>query len=84
MLAVVILSARRTVRRLALPPAPLLRLSVGLVALGLLVLGEFTMALWIRGLTISEYIANRDPVAGAVYVVMLLLFAAMPLIAARR
>jgi hypothetical protein len=84
MLAAVILSARWTVRRLALPPKPSLRLGVGLVALGLLLLAELTVVLWMRGLTIREYVANRDPVAGAVYVAMLLVFAAMPLFVARR
>lgn len=33
---------------------------------------------------VAEYIAGRDPVSGSVYVAMLLLFALMPLILARR
>jgi hypothetical protein len=39
--------------------------------------------LWLRGLTIDQYFAGRDPVAGAVYVVMLAVFAVMPLLVAR-
>jgi hypothetical protein len=40
--------------------------------------------LQVRGLTIREYIVSRDPVAGTVYIVMLGLFAIMPLLVARR
>jgi len=39
--------------------------------------------LWLRGQTIRKYIASRDPVAGTVYHVMLVLFAIMPLLLAR-
>lgn len=38
------------------------------------------VALWLRGLTIREYIASRDPVAGTVYYAMAVLFAIMPLL----
>ena len=72
------------VGRLALPPAPLTRLGVGCVALGLLLAAEFTFVLWLRGLTISEYFAARDPVAGTVYLVMLGVFALMPVLVGRR
>jgi len=34
--------------------------------------------LWLRGLTIREYIASRGPVTGIVYYAMLVLFAIMP------
>jgi hypothetical protein len=40
--------------------------------------------LWLRGLSIGEYVAGRDPVSGTVYLVMLGLFALMPLFVARR
>jgi hypothetical protein len=84
MLVVSILTARWVARRLAIPPTSSTRLAVGLVALGLLLVAEFTVVLWLRGLTILEYIVGRDPVAGAVYIVMLGLFAIMPLLVARR
>jgi hypothetical protein len=42
------------------------------------------MVLWIRRLTIGEYFASRDSVAGTVYIVMLGVFAIMPLLVARR
>jgi type IV secretory pathway TrbD component len=49
-----------------------------------LLVAEFTLVLWLRGLTIDEYLATRDPVAGTVYIVMLGVFAIMPLLVARR
>lgn len=84
MLAVTIFAARWTVRRLALPPVPRRRLGTGLVGLGLLLLAELTMVLKLRGLSLEEYFANRDPVSGTVYVVMLAVFAVMPLFVGRR
>ncbi len=84
MLAVTILAALWVVRRLALPPAPSSRLAVGFIALGLLLLAELTFVLWLRKVTLAEYVASRDPVAGAVYLVLLGVFAVMPLLVARR
>ena len=77
-------SARWVARCLTIPTSWARRLAVGLVALGLLLLAEFTVVLWIRGFTITQYLADRDPVAGAVYVVMLAVFALMPLLVVRR
>jgi len=84
MLVVTILAARWVARLLSLPPTAATRLGVGFVALGFLLGAEFTVVLWIRGLTIGEYLASRDPVAGTVYIVMLGIFAVMPLLLARR
>jgi hypothetical protein len=50
----------------------------GGVALVLLLAVEFSVVLGLRGLSISEYFAERDPVAGSVYLFMLLVFVAMP------
>ncbi len=84
MFVVTILAARWMARRLSLPPTPATRLGVGFVALGFLLVAEFTVVLWLRGLTIGEYLASRDPVAGTAYIVMLGVFAVMPLLVARR
>jgi len=84
MLVVMILAARRAVRGLPAPRTPARRLGAGVAALGFLLLAEFTLVLWLRGQTISEYLARRDPVAGAAYALSLVLFAVMPLVAARR
>ena len=56
----------------------------GVLALIILLIVEFSVVLGLRGLTVKEYFADRDPVAGAVYAAMLLLFAAMPWIVGRR
>jgi hypothetical protein len=84
MFVVTVLAARWVARRLLLPPTLATRLGVGFVALGFLLVTEFTVVLWLRGLTIGEYLARQDPVAGTVYVMMLGVFAAMPLLVARR
>ena len=84
MLAITFFAARWVVMRLSLPPAPAVRLGVGLVALGFLLTAEFTGVLWIRGLTLREYFAGRDPVSGTVYYILLAIFAGMPLFVARR
>ena len=84
MLVVIILAAGWVARRMALSPSPFIRLGVGCVALGLLLIAEFTLVLGLRGLTIGEYFASQDPVAGTAYVVMLMAFAVMPLLVARR
>jgi hypothetical protein len=57
---------------------------MGCAGLGLLLVAEFTLVLWLRGLSITEYLATRDSVSGTVYYVMLGVFAIMPLLVARR
>jgi len=84
MLVVIVLAAHWIARRLAVPRTPPRLLGVGFVALGLLLVVEFTVVLWLRGLTIGEHFARRDPVAGTVYMVMLGVFAVMPLLVARK
>ena len=54
--------ARWTVLRLAVPSVLSARLGMGLVALGLVLVAEFGFVLWLRGLSIREYLATRDPV----------------------
>ena len=77
MLVAIIFSARFVVRRFPAPRRAEYDVT-GAVALILLVLVEFSVVLGIRGLSLSEYFAERDPVAGSVYVLMLAVFAAMP------
>jgi hypothetical protein len=84
MLGVTILAARWLIGRLALLPTASVRLGMGCVALDLMLVVEFTLVLWLRGLSISEYLASRDPVSGTVYYVMLEIFAIMPLLVARK
>jgi hypothetical protein len=78
MLIAVIWAARWLVRQLAIPSALWARLSMGLIALGFLLIAEFGAVLYLRGMTIAEYFATRDPVSGTLYYLMLGIFAAMP------
>ena len=84
MFVITIVAARWIVRRLAVPPTTLSRLGMGGIALSLMLVAEFTLVLWLRGLSIREYLAGRDPVAGTVYYLMLGTFAVMPLLVARK
>lgn len=84
MLAVVIFTASWIIARTGLSPAAPARVGMGLIALVLLLAAEFAAVIWLRGLSIEEYIAARDPVSGSVYVVMLALYTMMPLAVLRR
>lgn len=84
MVLISFLAARWVARRLSLPSKPTIRLAVGFLGLTLMLLAEFTFTLWLRGLTIREYWAGRDPVSGNVYFVALALFALMPLMVRKR
>jgi len=80
MLVITIVVARWIVLRLAVPAVASARLGMGCIALLFLLVAEFGFMLRLRKLTIREYFASRDPVAGTVYYVMLAVFAAMPLL----
>jgi hypothetical protein len=84
MFGVTIFAARWIVRRFGVQSAPASRLGMGCLGLGLMVVAEFTLVLWLRGISIREYLVTRDPVSGTVYYVMLGVFAIMPLLVARR
>lgn len=83
-LVVIILAARWLVQRLALPATLTSRLGMGLIALGFLLVAELMLVLWLRDLSFQKYFIHRDPVAGAVYFMMLGVFALTPLVLARR
>ena len=84
MLVVIFASARYVVRRMIVPSTPSSRLGMGCIGLSLLLVAEFTLVLWLRGMSVSEYLATRDPVSSTVYYATLAVFAAMPLLASRR
>ena len=79
MLAVAVLAARCVMRRPFAPPTRPRALAVGLLALGLLLAAEVSLVLSLRGLTLREYVASRDPVSGGAYLATLAVFAVMPL-----
>ncbi len=78
MLVVIIVAARWTVQRLALPPTYSKRWAMGMVALSFMLLAEFSLVLWLRGMSLKDYFATRDPVSGTVYYLALAVFAVMP------
>ena len=80
MLAAIFIAARWIVRLFDLRRRPLLALSIGTFAAVLLILVEFSVILCVRGLTLSEFLATRDPIAAAFYYVAVAIFAGMPAI----
>ena len=74
----VLLSARYIVGRYRLPPVLSVRLSVGFIALALLLTAELLLNMLVLRQSLAEYVASRDPVSGTFYLVMLGLFAVMP------
>jgi hypothetical protein len=77
MLIAIVLSARFVVRRFPAPDRASYLVSGG-IALVLMVIVELGVVLAIRRVSFSQYLAQRDPVAGSVYVAMLVVFAVMP------
>ncbi len=78
-----IITARWIVLHLALLSTWPARLGMGGIALCFLLIAEFGLVLWIRRISIKEYLATRDPVSGTAYYVTLGAFAIMPLLVAR-
>jgi hypothetical protein len=84
MLLVAIISARWVVRWLELAPAWSSRIGMGLIGMGVLLVAEFTLVLRLRGLSVRQYLETRDPVSGAVYYAMVVLFVFIPLFVGTR
>jgi len=77
MLVAILLSARFVVQRFPASRRASYFVSGGLALLFLLAV-EFSIVLGMRGLTITQYFAERDPVSGIAYALMLVIFAIMP------
>jgi len=84
MLIAIGLAAQWVVRRLHVPYRVSIRLSMGCIALVLLLATEFTLVLRLRGISLTEYFATLDPVSGTVYHISLGIFAVMPLFVDRK
>jgi hypothetical protein len=84
MLAVIVAAARWVVRRVDPPPSRAQRLAIGAIAVALLLGAEFLLVLPLRGVSIGDYFATLDPVAGTAFYVMQAVMALMPLFVARR
>lgn len=83
MFIVIVLAARFTIAKFDLPATPWVRLSTGFLALGLLTAAELLLAVTLQDRSLGEYVSSQDPVSGSVYLAMLALFAAMPLVITR-
>ncbi|HRI38709.1 MAG TPA: hypothetical protein PLO50_09150, partial [Nitrospira sp.] len=55
-------------------------LPIGFIAMGLVLLADLGVGMWLRGLSATEVFLHRDPVSGVAYYAALLLFAIMPAI----
>lgn len=84
MLLATVLAARWVIRRFPEARTSAARLSIGGIALGLILAGELAVGIRLRGMTPAEVFLNRDPVSGTAYYVSLILFAAMPWLVSRR
>jgi hypothetical protein len=84
MVAVIFVAARWVTGRLEVPPRAGPRLGTGMLAAVLLLTAEFGLVLRLRGLTLEDYFASRDPVSGAAYYASVVLLAIMPLLVNRR
>lgn len=78
MLVVTVLAARWMVYRFGANFSKAEALGSGFVALSLMLVAELTLVLWLRGMTLADYLTGRDPVSGTVYLIMLGIFAVMP------
>ena len=79
MLLAIVAAARWVLRRLAVPASAAARLAMGGVALALMLAAEFGLVLNLRGMSIEQYLATRDPVSGTAYYLSLCVFALIPL-----
>jgi len=84
MLMATVLAARWTIRRFPERRTSAARLSIGGIALGLMLAGELAVGIGLRGMTAAEVMLNRDLVSGTAYYVSLFLFAVMPWLVPRR
>jgi hypothetical protein len=83
MLIAMAVSARWVIRQFNVGPTLGSTISVGLVALGILVPAELAGVALVRGLSLREYLASFMTIPGLVSLLMFLLFAAMPTLVTR-
>lgn len=84
LLLAIVLAARLVTRRFERGPSPRAWLPVGFLAMGGVLGADLGVGVLLRGLSLSETLLDRDPVSGAAYGLMLLAFALMPFLLARR
>ena len=80
MFAVIVIASRWLVRRFGLEGKSARSLMAGTLAAVVLLAVEFSVVLWLRGLSPSQVLAQRDPVAAVMYYAMVAFFAVAPFI----
>ena len=83
MLIAMIVAAGWAIRRFGVDRALAATIAMGLIAFGLLIPAEIIGVLWIRTLSLKEYLGTFLSPAGLVALSMFLLFAAMPTFVSR-
>ena len=78
MLIAMIVAARWVIRRFDVPRKLPTTILLGLIAIGLLFPAEIAGVVWVRALSLREYLAGFATGPGIISLVMFLLFAAMP------
>ena len=79
MLVGIVIAAQFVVKHYALSNTILTPVIVGLLALSLVILAEILLIIVLQGGTIRQYFKSRDTVSGSIYILLLILFALMPL-----
>lgn len=79
MLVGIVIAAQFVVKHYALSNTILTPLIVGLLALSLVILAEILLIIVLQGGKIRQYFKSCDTVSGSVYILLLILFALMPL-----
>jgi len=83
MLIAIYLAAKFIVYRFPSLPQRSAYLVVGVSALALLLLVEFTVVLGLREISLTTYLTSRDPVSGSAYVASLFVYTLMPFMVAK-
>lgn len=83
MLVVIYYAAKFVVSRSGIGDKRVSALLAGTVALVLMLVFESTLVLYVRGLSLSDYIGTRDWLSGSAYAISLVIFWLMPFALAR-
>src|SRR6266446_4234240 len=78
MLDAMMVAARWVIRWFEVPQTLSDTLSIGLIAIGLLFPAEIAGVVWVRGLSLREYLASFLTGPGVISLLMFLVFGAMP------
>src|ERR1700745_2868426 len=78
MLIAMIVAARWVIRRFEVPQTLSATLSIGLIAIGLLFPAEIAGVVWVRVLSLREYLASFVTGPGVISLLTFLFFGAMP------